>query len=127
MNHMIKIIAMCVVAALICTTIRGIHPHIATAIAFAGGAAVLLLSLPDIAALSDMIRKLNQLTGEKEQMHILKVCGIAMIAELASDICRDGGEASIANRIDICTRIGITAAAIPYLSTIVENSLDLLS
>jgi len=60
------------------------------------------------------------------QFALLKICALAMVAEFASDICRDAGESSLAKRIDTGVRIGIVASAIPSAGNILLSIAELI-
>ena len=49
------------------------------------------------------------------------ITGIALIAEFASDICRDCGETALARRIDTGTKIAVAAAALPTAVQLMEG------
>ena len=117
-----KILALSRAAALVCASLRTAYPQIATAVALACGVAVLMLTSGDLAVLSNSLRKLDDYAGKvHNDLPLLKICAIAMLAEFASDICRDAGEAALAKRIEIGIRIGITASAFPLIIRIMQK------
>lgn len=116
----LKILVLCVCAALICTFLRGVQPQMASVLAMAAGVAALLLSIGDISAFANAVKKLDQISGGGSAA-LMKLCALAMVAEFASDICRDAGEASLAKRIDTGVRIGIVATAIPSAGEIIAS------
>ena len=117
----VKILVLCITAALICASLRTVHPQIASVVALAAGVAAMLLSKADIAVFADALRKLDELSGSSGRLALLKICAIAMVAEFASDICRDAGENSLAKRIDTGVRIGIVVSAIPSAGDIMKS------
>ena len=124
----LRILLLCVTAAMVCASIRSLHPQIASAVALAAGLAALMLSLPDIKAFSDAVRKIESslgLNGE-DQLLLLRLCGIALVAEFASDICRDSGESALARRIDAGTKIAVLAASLPMASELMDSLSKLL-
>ncbi len=124
----LRILALCVSAALICASLRMAHPQIATAVALASGMAALMLSLSDLGKFADAVEALESYAGENgtEQLYLLKVCGIALIAEFASSICRDAGETALAQRIDLGVKLGIVVTALPLTAQIMEHIAGLL-
>ena len=64
---------------------------------------------------------------EAQPLYLMKICGIAVIAEFASDICRDAGEGALAHRIDVGVRIGVVASALPAAAEIMERIAELLA
>ena len=126
--QVLRILLLCLSAALICMTLRAAHPQMASAVAMAAGVAALMLSSADLGALSRALKTLEGCVGEEAQpLYLLKVCGIAVIAEFASDICRDAGESALAQRIDVGVRIGVVASALPAAAEIMERIAELLA
>ena len=122
----LRILALCVTAAMICAFLRSAHPQIASAAAIAAGVIAMTLCIPDIEAVSDALRLLSADAGNRDHTYLLRVCGIAMIAEFAADICRDAGERALSGRIEVCVRIGLLAGALPLLTEVMQRISDLL-
>jgi stage III sporulation protein AD len=57
---------------------------------------------------------------------ILKIIGIAYIAEFGAQIVRDAGQESIAAKIELSGKILIMVMAIPIVSVIIETVVKLL-
>ncbi len=57
---------------------------------------------------------------------ILKIIGIAYIAEFGAQITRDAGQSAIAAKIELAGKIIIITIAIPILKVIIETVLRLL-
>ncbi len=125
--QLMRILLLCLAAALICMTLRAAHPQMAAAVAMAAGVAALTLSGADLGGFSQSLRALEGYAQGAGELHLLKICGIAMIAEFASDICRDAGESALAHRIDVGVRIGIVATALPGAARIMESIAGLLA
>lgn len=125
----LRILILCISAALICASLRTMHPQIASAVALAAGVAALMLSTGDLGNFSQTVRQLEAYAAESgiDHAYLLKICGIAIVAEFASDICRDAGEAALAHRIDAGVKIGITASALPTALDIMERISRLLA
>ena len=125
----IRILILCVSAALICASLRMAHPQIATAVALAAGIAALMLSVEDLGKFAEAIETLEEYAAVdgRNQSNLLRVCGIAMIAEFASGLCRDAGEAALAQRIDMGVKLGIAATAVPVAAQIMERIAELLT
>lgn len=125
---MLRLIGLCLAAALVCAAVRSTHPQIAAVVALACGAAVLILSVEDLGALSGALQKLEAYARpEGGGLTLLRLCGIAIVAEFAADICRDAGEGALARRIDMGVRLGIAAAALPAAGEIMESIAGLLA
>lgn len=57
---------------------------------------------------------------------ILKIIGIAYIAEFGAQITKDAGQGAIASKIELAGKIIIIGLAIPILKVIIETVLSLL-
>lgn len=57
---------------------------------------------------------------------ILKIIGIAYIAEFAAQITKDAGQGAIASKIELAGKILILAMAIPILTVMIETIIRLI-
>ena len=57
---------------------------------------------------------------------ILKITGIAILAEYAVSICKDLGENSIANKIDFGSKVIVISLSIPIISNTLNTLTNLL-
>lgn len=116
----IRILGLCVAAAMVCSAIRMQNPQIATAVAIGSGAAAVLLSMSDFHAIVGQLQRLSALdwmNGE-EFTYLLKLCAVSLLGEFASDICIDCGERALANRISFGVRAAMLASALPMAGEI---------
>lgn len=51
---------------------------------------------------------------------LLKITGIAFLSEFAVSICKDSGEAAIASKIELGSKIIIISMSIPIISSLME-------
>lgn len=52
---------------------------------------------------------------------VLKLIGIAYLAEFASEICRDAGENSLATKVELCAKAVIFVMAMPIIQSIIDT------
>ncbi len=57
---------------------------------------------------------------------ILKILGVAYLAEFAASICLDAGELAIAKKVEFAAKIIIAVLAIPIIVAILETLLELM-
>ena len=57
---------------------------------------------------------------------LIKITGIAFLSEFAVSICKDSGEAAIASKIEIGSKIIIISMSIPIISNLLEIILKIL-
>ena len=69
--------------------------------------------------LNDMLKMVTM--EETYFVQLLKMLGIAYVAEFASSICKDTGHQSIAGMIETFARISIVALSIPGILFLVDT------
>ncbi len=92
------------------------------------GCTIFLFLIDEIARIVQMVESIaveaNISTVYVET--ILKIIGIAYIAEFASQISKDAGQGAIASKIELGAKILILAMAVPILTVLIETILNLL-
>lgn len=58
---------------------------------------------------------------ENYYLQLLKMLGVAYVAEFASSICKDAGQQSIAGLVELFAKISIVALSIPGIVFLVET------
>lgn len=96
-------------------------------VTFTGVAIFLFL----IGKISSVITVLEGLADRSSVNHvffktILKIIGIAYIAEFGSQIVRDAGQEAIASKIELAGKIIIMVMAIPIITVIIETVMKLI-
>lgn len=81
--------------------------------------------------ISEVIRILQNL-AERAHVNtffletILKIIGIAYIAEFGAQVTRDAGQGSIASKIELAGKILILVMAIPIITIVIESIIQIL-
>ncbi|AIM15565.1 stage III sporulation protein AD [Bacillus sp. X1(2014)] len=57
---------------------------------------------------------------------ILKIIGIAYIAEFAVQVTKDAGQGAVASKIELAGKVIILAMAIPILTVLIETIINLI-
>ncbi len=94
------------------------------AILMAAGAAVLIL-LAVLEQAGPLVSQIEDLAGasvcQGEYLSVmLKAVGIALAGELASRVCGDAGESTLAYAVELASRVAILASALPLLLQVFE-------
>lgn len=118
----IRIVILCVSAALICATLRLQKPELATALSMATGLLALLLTSDTLSVTSNAIRQFSNLAQFDSDISsaLLKATGITIISELGAQICSDAGESALAGRIRLAARLVMLGMALPMLLQICD-------
>lgn len=116
----IKIAALCVAAAVICVAIRVNRPEIAMATGLAAGLVACLMATDELGAIVSLVRDMASGAGlgDADSALLLRACGLALIGEYASALCRDAGESALSQRVEFAMRISLLALAAPLASRV---------
>jgi stage III sporulation protein AD len=92
------------------------------------GCAIFLFLVDQIYAIIHMIEKIaiNAKVNIVYVETILKIIGIAYIAEFAAQITKDAGQGAIAAKIEMGGKILILAMAIPILTVLIETIIQMI-
>jgi len=117
-----RFIAFAAAGAVLSMTVRGAHKEMGAVFSLFCGAALLLL-------LTDRIKETVFAFGEIAQLSslsdgqtalILKVLGVSLLSEFASQACRDAGEEGIALRVELGGKMMLIVLALPLLREITQ-------
>jgi len=109
--------------------VKQYRPDMAAAVSIAAG--VMLFA----AALGCMRPLLNELTQIARTAAadntllapVLKAFGVCLVAQLASDICRDGGQAALASRIELAGKVAIVLLTLPLFQRVLDLSINIIN
>ena len=114
----LRVTALCVAAAMICSALRVQRPELATALSLAAGLVVLgalLAGAEQIRAWTGAFDALSP--GDSDVANVvLKGAGIAVVSELGSQLCEDAGERALAGRIALAARVATLGLCAPLLA-----------
>ncbi|WP_170008748.1 stage III sporulation protein AD [Bacillus fonticola] len=125
---MLQIVGIALVSTFLAIIIKEQTPNFAFLFVVFVGCTIFLFLIDEIARIVQMVESIaveaNISTVYVET--ILKIIGIAYIAEFASQISKDAGQGAIASKIELGAKILILAMAVPILTVLIETILNLL-
>lgn len=126
--EVVKIIGIALVALIIIILLKQYRPEFAVYISLLTGVLILLLVMDKLTGIIQLLQALaNKTTINSTFLALLiKITGIAFLSEFAVSICKDSGEAAIASKIEIGTKIIIISMSIPIISSLLEIILKVL-
>ena len=104
------------------------HPSVAGLLSAVFGVMVVLVLLPQIGTYVDMIRELL-LSMELDAQYgrvMLKAMGIALVTQMAVQICQDLDAPSVARRAEFCGRAAMLSIVIPVFMELTQMAVDVL-
>ena len=130
MDTIFSVAGLALLAAIITSFVNeGKLPGAGILLVLAVGALIFLQLLPQLSVILDSFRELAGKSNINSFYlgSILKVVGIAYIAEFSSQICRDIGQGALAMKVEMAGKVGIMMLAIPIIAAILNSVLNLLS
>ncbi|WP_166239534.1 stage III sporulation protein AD [Paenibacillus turpanensis] len=126
--QIIEIVGLALIATVLTLVIKEQKPMFAFLLATFTGMVIFLLLLGNISNIMRVLEGLAQKSGVNMVYlkTILKIIGIAYIAEFGAQIVRDAGQESIASKVELAGKILIMAMALPIITVILETVLKLL-
>ena len=115
-------------ATVLILIVREQKPVFAYMLAVFVGAAIFLELIGNIDSVVSMLEDLADRSGVPSVYlkTMLKVIGVAYIAEFAAQIVRDAGLESVAGKIEFAGKMLILVMAVPIIGVMIETVLNLL-
>jgi len=128
MEEIIKIIGIGLIALVIVIILKQYKPEYALYVSIIAGILILFMAMEKLSGIINLLQSISDNTYiNKEFLGILlKITGIAIIAEFAVSICADSGEKAIATKIEIGSKVIIIAMSIPIISSLLELIIEIL-
>ncbi|MBO5259679.1 MAG: stage III sporulation protein AD [Agathobacter sp.] len=125
---MIKIGLVGIVAAFLGLYIRKERPEFGILIGIFAGVFIFTYGVAQIEVIVGFVEKIMGYLPVKQEYlwAILKMLGIAYVAEFASTICKDSGYSSIGGQIEMFARLSIVVLSLPGLSYLLDVVEELL-
>jgi len=103
-------------------------PNFAFLLVIFVGCTIFLLLVDQIYNIISMLQMIAQKSNVNTMYveTILKIIGIAYLAEFATQITKDAGQGTLASKIELAGKIIILAMAIPILTVLIETILNLI-
>lgn len=123
-----QVLAFAVVVVVLVVTVRRERPEMAVLISIIAGVVILIKVLSPlgeaVGALTDLAVK-----AQVERYYldtVLRIVGIAYLAEFGAQVCRDAGEGSLAGKVELAGKVLIVVLAVPVIGAVVQVVLRLL-
>ncbi|MDP5275671.1 stage III sporulation protein AD [Chengkuizengella axinellae] len=126
--EIIQIVGLGIIATILTLVIKEQKPLFAFLLTVFTGVIIFLFLIGKISSIIQLLEKLAEQSNIDMVFlkTILKIIGIAYIAEFGSQIVRDAGHESIASKIELAGKILILYMAIPIITVIIETIIKLL-
>ena len=123
---MLQIAALVLVGGVLSLALRRDQPAIAFLLSVCGAVLVLTVMAGQLGPLLSFVQSLGNYAQGQSVSCLLRVLGIALAAQFASDTCRDAGMAAAASAVELCGRVLALLQALPLLQTLIDAFLSCL-
>ena len=126
--EIIKIIGIALIALIIIIMLKQYRPKYAIFISILTGILILFLVMDRLTGIINLIESIQDKFSINTQFIalLIKITGIAFLSEFAISVCKDSGEAAIASKIEIGSKIIIISMSVPIISSLLEIILKIL-
>lgn len=126
--EIMKIVGVALIALIIVVILKQYRPEFAIYTSIVAGIVILFLVMDELQGIISLLQNFANKSNinSKYLGLLLKITGIAFLAEFAVSICKDAGEGAIASKIEIGSKILIIAMSIPIISSLLEIVLKIL-
>ena len=120
--EIIKIIGIALIALIIIIMLKQYRPEYAIFISILTGILILFLVMDRLTGIINLIESIQDKFSINTQFIalLIKITGIAFLSEFAISVCKDSGEAAIASKIEIGSKIIIISMSVPIISSLLE-------
>ncbi|WP_442600388.1 stage III sporulation protein AD [Neobacillus sp. D3-1R] len=126
--EILQIVGIALVSTFLALILKEQKPNFAFLLIVFVGCGIFLFLVDQIYEIIQMLQRIasNANVNLVYVETILKIIGIAYIAEFAAQITKDAGQGAIASKIELGGKIIILAMAIPILTVLIETIIQLI-
>lgn len=120
--QLLQVVGIGIVATVIIIVLRTQKPEIAVQVSIVTGVVIFMLLATKLSAVIDLLGRYADRADIKPVYFttVLKITGIAYIAEFGAEVCRDAGESSIASKIELAGKVTIVVLAVPIITSLLD-------
>ncbi len=120
--EILQIAGMGVVATILIIMLKAQRPEMAVQISIITGIIVFLMVAGKLSAVIELLISFNS-KANIDMIYmstVLKIIGIAYIAEFGAEVCKDAGESAIASKIELAGKVIIIVLAVPIITSLLD-------
>ena len=126
--EIVQVVALGLVAAILVTFLRENRPELAIQVSLVAGIIIILMIINRVALAINTITEMAVGAGINflYMQTLLRIIGVAYLAEFGSQVCRDAGEGSLASRIEFAAKILILVMAVPIVIAVMDSIINII-
>ncbi len=120
---MLKVVLIGLVAVFVILLLKVGKPEYAMAVSMAASVLILLFAAGTLTQVVGELKKLfSYISLPKGYLEILlKILGVAYLAEFGSALCKDAGQSAISGQIELVGKLTILAISMPIVTSLFET------
>lgn len=119
--QLFKLAALAFVAAVLTLALKKEQPAYAFLISACAAAGMLIVTVQQLEPVLQWIQNLDGMLPGNGLQCMFRVLGIAIVAQLAGDVCRESGMSAAATAVELCGRALALLQALPLLQTLLDS------
>ncbi len=126
--EIIQIVGLGIVVTILIVIIKQQRPELAIQLSIITGVVIFSMMLGKINSVVTLMKDLAQKSNVSVLYMgtIMKIIGVAYIAEFGAQICRDAGEGAVASKIEFAAKVIVIVLAIPVIVAVFDSLLKLI-
>ena len=120
MEIFIKAAVICLISAILASSIKKENPAMALLIAVASGCLALYFVLDVVGSITEFLEDVASSAGVSTAVLsvLIRSIGVAIMAKLASDICKDSGMTTASTGAELAGSVAILYISLPIMRTV---------
>ncbi|MBI2875204.1 MAG: stage III sporulation protein AD [Firmicutes bacterium] len=123
-----RIVGFALLTSLFMVLLRRERPELAHVLAIAAGTVILILVTNRVVGVLEVVAQLADRAGV-DRLYLgtlLRVIGVAYMAEFGAQVCKDAGEGALASKVELAGKVIILILAVPIVLAVSDMVLTLL-
>lgn len=130
MNYVdvLQIVGIGIIATILIVILRNQRPEMAIQVSIVTGIILFLLIAGKLTAVLELINSYTKKVNI-DMLYLttlLKIIGIAYIAEFGAEVCRDAGESSVASKVELAAKVVIMVMAVPIMTSMLDLIISIM-
>lgn len=126
--EILQVVGIGLIAAVLLTLLRHQRSELAVQLSIVVSIILFLFVLTKMTAIVRVLEEIaNRVSLNQFYLTtLLKILGIAFIAEFGAQICRDAGESAVAGKVEMAAKVLVLVLALPIIVALMDSFISLL-